>query len=141
MPPLSTEPLPQHLLAEVGALAAVGLCLAEEVRQLTVALPLRVLDVGLQPQRVVQALFGEPNEVVILVGRSGDMTGLASSHRFPPFLWPRDRAPDCPRSLAAFRAWPAPAMAGFAVFRARVVPGALPLPARIKWRPRAHNGR
>jgi hypothetical protein len=36
---LSAEPGPEHLLSDLGALAAVGLGLAEQVRQFTVAAP------------------------------------------------------------------------------------------------------
>jgi hypothetical protein len=62
--------------------------LGEELGQLSVALPLRVLDIGLQPQRVVQAFLGEPDQVVILVGGPGDLAGLARRHVLTFLLWP-----------------------------------------------------
>src|SRR5487761_213235 len=78
---LGGKPRPEQLLTEVGALAAVGLRLAEQVRGLLVAVPLRVLNVGLQPQRVVQAGLGVPDEVVILVLGPGDVPGFGLGHR------------------------------------------------------------
>src|SRR5256885_16706630 len=101
-PSLGAEPLLQHLLAELGALAAVSLRPGEELGQLGVALPLRVLDIGLQPQRVVQALLSEPDQVVVLVGGSGDLAGLAPSQVLSFLLLPVLVTP-CPR--APGRAW------------------------------------
>jgi hypothetical protein len=51
----AAQPLAQQLLALLGALAALGLRLAEERGELGVALAFGVLDVGLQPQGVAEA--------------------------------------------------------------------------------------
>src|SRR5205823_5690520 len=85
------------------ALAAIGLRFAEELRQLAIALALRVLNVGLQPQRVVQAFFGEPDQVVILVRCPSDLAGLVSSHAFLHVHGPgQDRyLPGCCRATSA----------------------------------------
>jgi hypothetical protein len=58
----AAQPLAQQLLALLGALAALGLGLAEEGGELGVALALGVLDVGLQPQSVAQA--GSVNQMM-----------------------------------------------------------------------------
>src|SRR3954447_1482216 len=52
------QPAAQQRLALLGALAAVRLRLAEQVRDLVVPVALGVLDVGLQAQGVVQACLG-----------------------------------------------------------------------------------
>src|SRR5690242_14033658 len=75
------ESLAEHLLRLVGALAALALGPAEEVGQLTVAVPLGILDVGVQPQHVVHARLGEPDDVVVLVLRTGHVAGLGGRHR------------------------------------------------------------
>src|SRR4051812_48518579 len=67
------------LLALLGALAALTLRAAEEVGELVVAVPLGVLDVGLEAQRVVQALLHEPDDVVVLVLGAGYLAGLLGS--------------------------------------------------------------
>src|SRR5690348_17161655 len=71
------QPALQHHLPLLGALAAVGLGLAEEVGELVVTRPLGVLDVELQAHGVAQAGLGVPDEVVVLVGRARDVAGLA----------------------------------------------------------------
>src|SRR5215217_3805200 len=76
----AAQPLAQQLLALLGALAALGLGLAEEGGQLGVALAFGVLDVGLQPQGVAQAGLGEPGDVVVLVLGAGDLSSLAAGH-------------------------------------------------------------
>src|SRR5439155_20072470 len=76
---LRGQPLAQVLLALLGALAALTLRAPEEIGELAVAGSLGVLDVGLQPQRVVEALLDEPDDVVVLVLRAGDLTGLLGS--------------------------------------------------------------
>src|SRR3954449_1843219 len=73
---LSGEPLLERLLALLATAAARLLRPLEEVGQLGVAVPLRVLRVLLHPQRVAQALLGEPDEVVVLVLRPGYLAGL-----------------------------------------------------------------
>jgi len=70
----------QHFLALLRALAALVLRATEEVGELLVALALRVLDVLLQPQHVVEALLGEPEDVVVLVLGPGDAAGLLRGH-------------------------------------------------------------
>ena len=52
----------QQLLALLGALAALCLCLAEEIGEFTVAIAVGVLDVGLQPKRIAQAGLGERDD-------------------------------------------------------------------------------
>jgi hypothetical protein len=49
---------------------------AEEVRELRVAVTLRVLRVLLEAQSVAQTLLGEPDDVVVLVLGAGDLPGL-----------------------------------------------------------------
>src|SRR5436190_1141384 len=70
IPVLGTQTSLQQLLALLGTLAALGLSATEEVRQLAVALPLRVPDVGLKPKNVAETGFCEPDDVVVLVLRS-----------------------------------------------------------------------
>src|SRR3954453_13531806 len=75
------EPLREHLLAELAALAALRLGLAEQRRQLVVAIAFRVLDVLLEAQRVRQRLLGEPDQVVVLVLRARYLAGpLGAAH-------------------------------------------------------------
>src|SRR3954454_5133886 len=71
------EPALQKLLALLRALLARLLGLAEEIGQIVVAIALGVLDVGLEPQRIGEALLGEPDDVVVLVLRAGDVAGLS----------------------------------------------------------------
>src|SRR3954462_7547941 len=75
-PGSGSEALRKHLLAHLAALAALGLCLAEQRGQLLVALSSGVLDVLLEAQRIRERLLGEPDQVVVLVLRAGDLTGL-----------------------------------------------------------------
>src|SRR4051812_43123670 len=75
------QPLGQHRLGLVGALLAFRLGTTEEPRELRVAVPVRILDVGLQAQCVAQALLGEPDQVVVLVLGTGDLPALAARHR------------------------------------------------------------
>src|SRR3954447_7956023 len=70
------ESLREHLLAQLAALAALRLGLAEQRRQLVVAIAFRVLDVLLEAQRVRQRLLGEPDQVVVLVLRARYLAGL-----------------------------------------------------------------
>src|SRR4051794_31262180 len=70
------EPLREHLLAELAALAALRLGLAEQRRQLVVAIAFRVLDVLLEAQRVRPRLLGKPDQVVVLVLRARYLAGL-----------------------------------------------------------------
>src|SRR5690606_26685815 len=70
----------QQPLALLGALDALVLRLAEQLRRLLVARSLRVLDVVLEAQGVAQARLGEPDDVVVLVHRAGDVTGLRHAH-------------------------------------------------------------
>lgn len=79
---LACEPRAEQLLTQLGALTAVGLGLAEELRELRVTAPLGILGKGLQPQCVVQAVLGLPDDVVVLAGRAGDPAGLACAHCF-----------------------------------------------------------
>src|SRR3954470_14360617 len=87
----AAEPGLEQLLALLGALAAVCLCLAEQVDEFAVAIAVSVLDVGLQTKRIAQALLGEPDEVVVLVLRAGYLSGLlpaTGSHvRSFPSVW------------------------------------------------------
>jgi hypothetical protein len=73
------EPALQQLLALLGALLALVLGLAEEVREVGVVLALGVLDVALQAKSVRQALLGEPDDVVVLVLGAGDVAGLGGA--------------------------------------------------------------
>src|SRR3954454_3634306 len=84
--PLARQPLAQHRLALVGALLALGLRTTEELRELRITVTVRVLDIGLQTQRVAQALLGEPDQVVVLVRGAGDLPTLAARHRVTSFL-------------------------------------------------------
>src|SRR5690625_4416542 len=68
----------EQSLTEFGSLAAVRLRLEEEVGHLVVARALGIGDVLLQPQRVAQAGFGVPDEVVVLVFGAGHVTGFAT---------------------------------------------------------------
>src|SRR5215210_9354444 len=70
----------QELLALLSALAALGLGLAEEVRELGVVVTLGVLDVLLEAQHVVEACLGEPDDVVGLVLGPGYLAGLCGGH-------------------------------------------------------------
>src|ERR671911_161970 len=74
-----------QLLALLRALAALVLRLAEELRELVVALALGVLDVRLESQGVAEARLREPDDVVVLVFGAGDMTGLGGAHSAAPF--------------------------------------------------------
>src|SRR4051794_24222868 len=76
----------QHGLGLLGPLLALVLSLAEELRELRVVLALGVLDVGLQPQRVGETLLGEPDDVVVLVLRPGDVAGLGGGRFHVGFL-------------------------------------------------------
>src|SRR5918998_2758698 len=75
----------QQLLALLGAPTARLLRTAEEIRELGVPVALGVLPVRLESQHVAQALLGEPDDVVVLVLRAGDVAGLAR-HRCLPGL-------------------------------------------------------
>src|SRR5215213_5237068 len=66
----------EQRLALLGALAALALRAAEELCELVVAVALRIGPVLLHPQCVAQALLGEPDEVVVLVLRAGDLATL-----------------------------------------------------------------
>jgi len=66
--PSARQSLAEQVLSLLGALAALRLRLPEEVSQLGVAVAIGVLDVGFQAQRIAQALLGEPDDVVVLVG-------------------------------------------------------------------------
>ena len=78
--PIGGEPLPEHPLGLLGALAALGLRPAEELGEVVVAVALRVLDVGLQAERVAEAGLGEPDQVVVLVLGSDHVAGLGGRH-------------------------------------------------------------
>src|SRR5215213_11186028 len=83
----AAEPGLEQLLALLSALAALCLRLAEEVREFAVAIAVSVLDVGLQPERIAQALLGEPNEVVVLVLGASYLSGfLAATSGHGPLL-------------------------------------------------------
>src|SRR5215210_333741 len=71
----------QELLGLLGALAALCLGPAEELREVAVAVPLGILDVGLQAQGVAQTRLGKPDQVVVLVLGAGDLTGFRARHR------------------------------------------------------------
>ncbi len=73
--PSARQSLAEQVLSLLGALAALRLRPPEEVSQLGVAVAVGVLDVGSQAQRIAQALLGEPDDVVVLVGGAG---GLAT---------------------------------------------------------------
>jgi hypothetical protein len=77
---LGTQTGLQQLLALLGTLAALGLRAAEEVRQLGIALALRVPDVRLEPKNVAETSLREPNDVVVLVLRSRDRAGFPVHH-------------------------------------------------------------
>src|SRR5215217_3304619 len=66
----------QQRLALLGALAALALRAAEELRELVVAVALRIGGVLLHPQRVAQALLREPDQVVVLVLGASDLAAL-----------------------------------------------------------------
>src|SRR4051812_37230968 len=75
------QPGLQQLLSLLGALSAFRLCPPEEVGQLRVAVTLGVLAIGLQPQGVAQSRLREPDDVVVLVLRTGRLTGLTAARR------------------------------------------------------------
>lgn len=81
------EALAQDTLPHLGALAAIRLRLAEQLGQLYVLLALSVLDVGLEAQGVLQSRVDVPDEVVVLVGRPGDVARLVrrGRHGSPPW--------------------------------------------------------
>src|SRR5699024_10601074 len=70
------ETLREQLFTDLGALAAVGLRLAEQFGDLVVSGPFGVVAVRLHPQRVAQTHLGERDEVEVLVLGAGDPTGL-----------------------------------------------------------------
>src|SRR5205085_7671108 len=72
-----SEALAQQVLALLAALPAGTLRAPEELGELIVAVALGVLDVVLEPQRIAQALLGEPDQVVVLVLGPGDLACLA----------------------------------------------------------------
>src|SRR3954464_8424817 len=96
------------VLALLAALAALCLGATEEVRELGVPVAFGVLDVGLKPQRVAEALLCEPDQVVVLVLRARDLAGLLAT-RFHPSSALREwsgslyppRAPAHPRQARA----------------------------------------
>jgi hypothetical protein len=87
----------------------VGLRLAEQFGHLAIAVTIGVLNVVLEPERVVEALFGEPNEVVILVFGAGHLTGFGGcGHLPPPFSsiavqWPPARRVCAPNRVGESR--------------------------------------
>src|SRR5262249_56924275 len=84
---LRDHPRPQQLLADLGALLAVGLCLTEEFGELTVATALGIGDERLEPENIIQATLGEPDQVVVLVSRAGHVTRFGGmSHALSRFL-------------------------------------------------------
>src|SRR3954467_3770287 len=79
------EALAEQLLALLAALAALALSAAEELGELAVAVALGILRVLLHAQGVAQALLCEPQEVVVLVLRAGDLPRLGlCGHRGSP---------------------------------------------------------
>jgi hypothetical protein len=56
------QALAQQLLALLATLPAGSLRALEELDQLRIAVALRVVDIGLQAQRVAQRLLDEPDE-------------------------------------------------------------------------------
>jgi hypothetical protein len=74
------EPFGEELLAFVGAPAAGVLGSAEELGEVAVAALLGIRDVGLEPQGVAQRLLCEPNDVVVLVSGTSDLTAIALAH-------------------------------------------------------------
>src|SRR5829696_3572528 len=115
----TAEASPQQLLALLRALPALALGAPEEVGELGVAVAGGVLDVGLEPQRVVQALLDEPDDVVVLVLGAGYLAALgrhgACSLRL---IWsPGTLLPLLPSGYATFRrrAAQAPAACGLPV--------------------------
>src|SRR3954452_5167581 len=78
------DALPQQLLALLGALAARLLSAAEELGEVGIALAVGVLGVGLEAEHVVEALLGEPDDVVVLVLGARHVTGLLRCHRLSP---------------------------------------------------------
>src|ERR1700730_2153432 len=80
------------MLRHLGALTAIRLRLAEELGHFLVSVTLRVLDVGFQPQRVVEALLGVPNEVVVLVLGARNGSGFGGHPLSPSRYLSDDRA-------------------------------------------------
>src|SRR3954451_2507709 len=76
----AVEPRLQELLALLATAAAGLLCLAEEVGELGVVVPLGVLDVLVEAQHVVEARLGVPDDVVRLVLGSCLLAGLSGAH-------------------------------------------------------------
>src|SRR5215207_5663186 len=56
----------------------------KEISEFTIASKRGVLDVGLQPQHVAQAGFGEPDDVVVLVFGPGDVAKLGVAGHVSP---------------------------------------------------------
>src|SRR3954451_1279743 len=104
------EPLREHLLAQLAALAALGLSLAEQRRQLVVPVALGILDVLLQAERVRQRLLGEPDQVVVLVLRARYLAGfLGAAHGALLSLGLSGSLPSAPTVMRVWRARPPPA--------------------------------
>src|SRR5215213_5475027 len=75
---LTRHALAQKVFPLLAALSTCSLRPAEEVQELRVTVALGIVDIGLEPQRVAQGLFDEPDEVVVLVLRARRLSG---------FLW------------------------------------------------------
>src|SRR5687767_10684915 len=92
----SGKALLEQLLALLGALAAGALGAAKELGEITIAVALCIVDVGLEPENVAQALLGEPDDVVVLVLRPRDLAGLGRGcvcHVDPPQMGFGSRLP------------------------------------------------
>jgi hypothetical protein len=85
----AAESAEHELLALLGSLAALVLGPAEELGELHVAVALGISDVGLQAQGVLEALLGEPDQVVVPVLGAGDVPGLGVRHAHRSLLCSR----------------------------------------------------
>jgi len=81
------QPLGQQGLALFGAFPAVGLSLAEQLDELLIPAPLGVVDIGLQPQGVLQIRLNEPDQVVPLVPVTAPLSSLLIGYSFSVW-WP-----------------------------------------------------
>src|SRR4249919_2994313 len=75
---------------------------AEELSEFVVSRQRRVFDIGLQPQHIAQAGFGEPDDVVVLVPGPSDIAKLGvASHSSPSLICLSSRSRPPTRDVAA----------------------------------------
>src|SRR4051812_36153220 len=80
----AAQPRLEQCLALLAALAARARGGGKKVGELFAPGALGILHVLLEPQHVAEALLREPDDVVVLVRRAGDLARLSACHRGPP---------------------------------------------------------